>query len=278
MQNRVFWCDNPECSKTRFAERFACLKPYARKTDRLWDKIMDIALNTSSVEASATLRDGIADVSKSSICEREKEPPPLPDKNESTALGIDDWAKRRRESYGTIVVDMESHRVLDLVDSREKGIVGDHLAQYGNVLIVCRDGSQSYRAAISEGLPEAVQISDYFHLVKGLAEALRTHLMKVLPANIAIVSESDPDSVWMHPDPENAHDRKTRERAERKAKLHRQVVEMNAAGTPKTRIAKALGISTTTVRNYLCADFSPVNKKTGKRSACSTIARYADKI
>lgn len=68
IENRKFFCDNPDCGFTTFAERFDFLKQNGKKTERLIDKIVDISLNTSSITASRTLRDGIADVGKSTIC------------------------------------------------------------------------------------------------------------------------------------------------------------------------------------------------------------------
>lgn len=66
--NRKFFCDNPDCTYITFAERFDFLKQNGKKTPRLIDKIVDISLNTSSTAASRTLRDGIADVGKSTVC------------------------------------------------------------------------------------------------------------------------------------------------------------------------------------------------------------------
>lgn len=68
MENRKFFCDNPDCGYTTFAERFGFLARNGKKTKRLIDKIVDVSLNTSSVAASKTLKDGIADVGKSTIC------------------------------------------------------------------------------------------------------------------------------------------------------------------------------------------------------------------
>ena len=68
IENRKFFCDNPDCDFTTFAERFDFLAQNGKKTKRLIDKIVDVSLNTSSVAASKTLRNGIADVGKSTIC------------------------------------------------------------------------------------------------------------------------------------------------------------------------------------------------------------------
>ena len=78
IENRKFFCDNPDCTFTTFAERFDFLKQNGKKTKRLIDKIVDISLNTSSVAASRTLKDGIADVGKSTICNLLKKRYPTP--------------------------------------------------------------------------------------------------------------------------------------------------------------------------------------------------------
>ena len=61
LRNRKMYCANPSCPRATFAERFDGLPRHGRKTKRLMDKIMDVAIHTSSVAASEILSDGIAD-------------------------------------------------------------------------------------------------------------------------------------------------------------------------------------------------------------------------
>lgn len=68
IQDRKMFCINPECSHTTFAETFSFIRPKAKKSSRLLDKIVDVSLNVSSVNAADILRDGIVDVGKSTIC------------------------------------------------------------------------------------------------------------------------------------------------------------------------------------------------------------------
>lgn len=49
--------------------------------------------------------------------------PALVDKSGVTKICVDDFAFRKRYSYGTVMVDLESHRIIDLLDSRETGKV-----------------------------------------------------------------------------------------------------------------------------------------------------------
>lgn len=68
LSNRKMFCTNPECSHTTFAETFSFIKPKAKKSNRLLDKIIDVSLNVSSLNAADILKNGIADVGKSTIC------------------------------------------------------------------------------------------------------------------------------------------------------------------------------------------------------------------
>lgn len=68
INNRKMFCINSECRHTTFAETFDFIRPKAKKSNRLLDKIIDVSLNTSSLSASDILKDGIADVGKSTIC------------------------------------------------------------------------------------------------------------------------------------------------------------------------------------------------------------------
>jgi transposase len=68
ISNRKYFCDNPACPNTTFAEPFSCLKPKAKKSGRLLNEIMKVSLEVSSVTASRMLKNGVADISKSTIC------------------------------------------------------------------------------------------------------------------------------------------------------------------------------------------------------------------
>ena len=68
INNRKMFCTNPNCGHTTFAETFPFIKPKAKKSNRLLEKIVDVSLSVSSLTASGILRNGIADVGKSTIC------------------------------------------------------------------------------------------------------------------------------------------------------------------------------------------------------------------
>ena len=93
-----------------------------------------------------------------------KKMPALVDKSGVTKICVDDFAFRKRYSYGTVMVDLESHRIIDLLDSRETGKVEEWLKSYPNIQDISRDGAQTYASEAANCQPGALQISDRFHL------------------------------------------------------------------------------------------------------------------
>lgn len=99
---------------------------------------------------------------------------------------VDDFAFKKRYSYGTIMVDIDSHRIIDLLDSRDKEPVTQWLKSFPNLRVVSRDGSHTYSSAISDAHPNALQVSDRFHLLKNLSEALEKYMLRLFPARLEI--------------------------------------------------------------------------------------------
>ncbi len=99
---------------------------------------------------------------------------------------IDDFAIKKRETYGTIMVDINTHRVIDMINSRDLENVTTWLKTYPNLQIVSRDGSVTYHNAITCAHSNALQISDRFHLFKNLTDYCKDYLKKELKLQVAI--------------------------------------------------------------------------------------------
>ena len=112
--------------------------------------------------------------------------PSIVDKSSVTKVCVDDFALRKRFSYGTVMVDLESHRIIDLIPSRETADVAKWLAAFPNIQVVSRDGAAIYSSAAADSHPDAVQVSDRFHLIKGLSEAITKYIIREFPARVEI--------------------------------------------------------------------------------------------
>jgi transposase len=118
---------------------------------------------------------------------------------EPEVIGVDDWAKRRGRVYGTILVDLEHHRVIDLLPDRTAETLAQWLRNHRGVRIVARDRSLEYARGISAGAPQAIQVADRWHLLVNLREALerlldrlRPELNALLPAGFSAKSSEVP--------------------------------------------------------------------------------------
>jgi hypothetical protein len=91
-------------------------------------------------------------------------------------IGVDEWAWRKGEKFGTIVVDLERRRVVDLLADRSAGRMADRFKQHPEVVIINRDRDGLYADAARQGAPQARQVADRFHLLKNLRETIAWQL------------------------------------------------------------------------------------------------------
>src|SRR5216684_5835043 len=126
---------------------------------------------------------------------------PSPSDTPVRVVGIDDFAIRRGDSYGTILVNLETGRPLDLLPDRTSEAVWPWLERHQEIEVVSRDRASAYADAVKRALPHATQVGDHYHLVQNLREHLqrfldrkRTWLPEVEDIPLKVVSTSDPSS------------------------------------------------------------------------------------
>ena len=136
---RRFYCRNVACPRQTFAERVAQLvAPFARRTRRLAEAQgrTDAALGG---EAGARLLSRLSMPASADTVLRLLNRLPLPLPTGPRVIGVDDWAKRKGHSYGTIVVDLERRRVVDLLPDRTATTLAGWLQQRPGIEVVARD-------------------------------------------------------------------------------------------------------------------------------------------
>jgi len=84
------------------------------------------------------------------------------------------------------MIDLETHIVVDILNSRDCEKVSDWLKGYPNIEIVSSDGSIGYRKAIDEAFGDVIQISDRFRLIKGLSDGCKEYVQERFGTSIVI--------------------------------------------------------------------------------------------
>ena len=254
LQVRKFRCANGQCPQQIFTERFQTyLRPWARKTLRVANLICCLGLATGGRGAAR-----IAPVLGVRVGERTvvrvlmsgPDPPILP----VQVLGADDFAFRRGRTYGTILVDLERHQVIDLLPDRSQLSFALWLQRHPEVRLISRDRGGDYAAAASLGAPQAEQIADRFHLLKNAGEVLERCLIRqqasLRQAARALVPE---DAVLRTTKRTPSEIQQQRERQAVRQATYEQVVALHQQGVSARRIAQQLGIARGTVLTHLRA-------------------------
>jgi transposase len=268
MTVRRFLCPGSQCPRRIFVEPlYGFAARYARTTTRLARTHLAIG-SALGGEAGARLAEKLAlptspDTLLRRVKRAEAHPPASP-----RCVGIDDWAWRKGQRYGTIVVDLETSEIIDLLPDRDAATVKVWLAAHPGVELVSRDRASSYSQAASEAASQAQQVADRWHLLKNVREAIE----RVLDRHLLIITEAlkpaDPDPGKAEPSPadepspaldpvaeETSSNSPRREAAlakrRRRAERFRQIHELHRQGTPIRQIARDLVISRRTVRRCL---------------------------
>jgi transposase len=169
---RRFRCDAVRCGRSIFTERFAdgTVAPWARRTGRLDGLVHHLGLALGGRPAASFARRLMVPVSNDTllrVVRRRGCPPVTP----PAVIGIDDWAWRRNQRYGTIICDLERRRPISLLPDREAATAQAWLAGQPQIAVVARDRGGAYARAAAKALPDAVQVADRWHLMENASRA-----------------------------------------------------------------------------------------------------------
>jgi transposase len=170
---RKFVCGTPECPRKIFTERIAeFVQSYARMTNRLSEIVQTLGFATCGEVGERFAPKLGMHISGPTLLRRMRTrscPPP----SSVRILGIDDWSWKKGMTYGTLLVDLEARKPIELLPDRSAETAEVWLRSHPEVEIVSRDRGGNYAAAAKKGAPQAQQIADRFHLLKNLRERLK---------------------------------------------------------------------------------------------------------
>ena len=297
LQVRRYFCDNPACPRRTFGERFpVVVAAHARRTERLAEQQQAMAF-VAGGEAGARLLRRLAMPTSADTLLRLVRNAPEPALSTPRVLGVDDFALRKGLSYGTILVDLETHRPVDLLPERSTEAFATWLQAHPGVEIISRDRGVEYSKGATQGAPTATQVADRWHLLKNLREAVEWLLLDkpaclraaaqplpetlALPENIAHPAHSPEVNPGQETAPAatssvltKAEQRKQL-RLVRKQARHEQVRTLHGEGRSAREIGRQMQMSFYTVRKYLQAERCPVYPAGVKRGS-SKLDRFLD--
>ncbi len=173
---RKFFCLQLCCPRKVFAERLPDLvQPWARVSNRLLEELKAIGLSASA-EVSERLTPRLGMKVKAPTLLRYLRTIKDPPRADVTVLGIDDFAMRCGDKYGTILINIETSRPLDLLPDRTAEAVKPWLASHQEIQVVSRDRASAFADAVSQVLPHAIQVADRYHLIQNLRDHLQHFL------------------------------------------------------------------------------------------------------
>jgi transposase len=256
-------CLNESCPRKTFAERMPEFLPFhAQRTLRQTELLQCLVFELNG-EAGSRICKHIKTCASGDTLTRIARLRPLPNIGTPRIIGIDDWAKRKGIDYGSIIVDLERHRAIAVLPERSTDCVKTWLKEHPTVQIVCRDRFSDYKEGIMQGAPSAIQITDRWHLLRNLSDAILrmcNGLGKELQeaANLLAMEEGgieikvDDGTIYESPAEVSPQE-----------KLFHEVKELANQGYSNRQIAKMLPIHRQTVARYKATDRVPV--KGGKQ-------------
>jgi len=260
---RKCFCDVSTCARKIFAERLTpFVEPLARVTVRLFQVVQAIGLATSGMlGARLAGRMGIQ-TSWMTILRRMMALPTAP-VGRVSQLGIDDFSFRRGRKFGTILVDMQSHEVIDVLPDRTTKTSAAWMAAHPEIVLVSRDRGGDYASAARKALPGAMQTADRFHLLKNLGEALEGVLSRHLAAHRTRQAEQSRaaplEGAQSKQPPKVSSKEADLSQAKREERLaqYQQIVAFRKQGLSQAAIAERVGVARTTVSRWLTHDTFP---------------------
>jgi Transposase/Helix-turn-helix domain of resolvase len=268
-----YWCASGSVQRlcvpnTSRAERFPeVVQRYARMTDRLIKALQSTGVLTNGADAAQIASSfGMPTTAKTII--RRVLQLPLPSEGSVHKVGVDEWAWKKGHRYGTILVDLEKRRVVQLLADRSVETSKAWLRKHPEIDLVSRDRGQIFREAATEGAPQAKQVVDRYHLQKNFAEALEKFFRKqervLKKATGGSTGKAHPAERLAVPE-KASQERRARHR--QRVRLHKRIWKLYREGYHKEQIAQIVGVSSRSVYRTLEQETPPPPRRRSRSSS-----------
>jgi transposase len=269
---KKFFCRETSCKRKIFTERLPDLiEVSSRLTKRLRQAVQAIGFAScgkGGEHLSSKLGIRVSDTTllwSLSLL-------PVPAIGKVRIIGIDDFAWRKGHRYGSIIVDLQSHKILDLLPERTVESVIAWLEAHPDVEVVSRDRGGTYVEGATRGAPLAVQVCDRWHLIKNLGDAVEAFLIRkrvripAEPLQEASVEDESPKSTETTPRKLSHHEELSQQRLKARQEICQLAKDLHAKGWSIHAIAKHLDRERTTIRKYLKVEgvWQPTQRRPGK--------------
>lgn len=242
-------CRNELCSRKTFPEAVAIAAPFARKTRRMDEIVRQFGHAAGGLVSERLLTKLGVQVSDTTILRRLKRHVRRCRENERLrVIAIDDWSWRKRSAYGTIIVDLERRKVVDVLKTRSVEATANWLSQRPEIEFVSRDRCGLYAQGIRRGAPHAQQVADRFHLLQNFRENIEREMTSVS----RFPGRSRLPAVFG-----DRHDSVRRQRRHSREALFANAKRMRAAGRTFGEIANEIGVGRRTIAKWAKLDELP---------------------
>ena len=260
LKARKFYCGNGQCQIKVFTERFTSLFGSGKRiTERVKERVLKVAMLMGGNGGEKLCRLMKMPVCSSTLI-RAIHHQPVKQNETPKILGIDDWAFKKRLNYGTVMVDMERRKIIDLLPDRETDSVRRWLEAHPGVQVVSRDRYSNFANGVKQASEDIVQVADRWHLLKNMGDAIQ----KTIDRNYIILKSAREKEIRRQQD---LHAKEIESTAavqeEIKGILQRKfykVKELLAQGLSISKISQEAGVQRVTIRRWKEFDALPIKK------------------
>lgn len=180
-----FRCENEDCPKKTFVEQLDNARRNQHRSDLVNIIIFAVSVFCSDIATSLICREmGI--VASHDSANRILNHILVEDNPDIDTIGVDDVSLRKGQTYHTVIYDGNDHHLLALLDGRDGAALKEWLKNHPKVSMVARDRASAYASAITEILPQAIQVADRFHILQNLLGYLNDIFKANVPSQIFI--------------------------------------------------------------------------------------------